>query len=94
MRANGVQDKTGWQVIRSGDLCRADGLFMTLGNHDLAARIPQLQTRRRMDGIIDAAVLGVEAAQQGVVRRVDNAIGIDSRDITLPEDDTWNGGGR
>ena len=35
--------------------------------------------------VIDAPVTGAEAAQQGAVGRIDNGIGIEPGDISLPE---------
>jgi hypothetical protein len=36
---------------------------------------PQLQTGGRMDRVVDAAVAGMEAAEQGAVRRVHDGVG-------------------
>ena len=80
-----VQHIRGGQVVAGGQLGPAAGFAAALGFHQAAAGFPQLQTRRRVDGVVDAAVAGHETAQQLAVGGVDDGVCPQPGDIPLPE---------
>ena len=80
-----VQHIRGGQVVAGGQLGPAAGFAAALGFHQAAAGFPQLQTRRRVDGVVDAAVAGHETAQQLAVGSVDDGVCPQPGDIPLPE---------
>ena len=58
---------------------------MPLGPHDFCARVPELEPRRRVDGVVDAAVAGGEAAQQSGIICIHNGVRPQPGDVPLPE---------
>ena len=48
---------------------------MPLFLHEPVALVPELQARRRVDGIVNAAVAGAKATQQCAVVRIHNGVG-------------------
>ena len=60
-------------------------LRMALGLHNLAALVPKLEASRRMDGVVNTAMAGTKAAQQGGVVRIDNSVCTQTGNIPLPD---------
>ena len=58
-------------LCQFGAACR---FWVALGLHDLIALVSKLEARRRMDGVINAAVAGTETAQQSGVARIYNRV--------------------
>lgn len=58
---------------------------MPLDVHELSAVFSELKARCRVDGIVNTAMAGVKTAQKGAVGGVDNGIGSQTGDISLPE---------
>ena len=75
----------GGQVIARRQPGPPGGLGVSLGRHEEGALVPELEPRRRVDGVVDAAVAGVEAAQQGGVGGIDDGIGPQTGDVSLPQ---------
>ena len=65
---------------------------MALGLHDLIALVSKLEARRRMDGVINAAVAGTETAQQGGVVSVYDCIHLKTGNVPLPDGNLRIGG--
>ena len=86
-----VEHVPGREVIAPGKLGPAVGLRAALGLHEAEALVPELEARRRVDGVVDAPVAGVKAPQQGGVGRVDDGVRPQPGDVPLPEDQAWVG---
>ena len=82
---HGMEHISGREVIAFRQLGPPVGLRMPLGLHKPVALRPKLQASRRMDGIIDAAMAGDEAAQQRGIGRVDDGVATQGSDIALPK---------
>ena len=85
--ADGMQDVFCREIVAPGDLRLAGRLLVSLLPHDLGAFFPQLQTRRRVDDVVDAVMPGTKAAQKLGIGRVHNGVRVQPGDIPLPEDD-------
>ena len=84
---HGVEHIPGWEVIGpSVSLARPVGSGCPWACMSCDAGVPELEPRRRVDGVVDAAVAGSEAPQQGGVGRVDNGVRLQAGDVPLPED--------
>ena len=66
-------------------LARPGGLLAGLERHHPGAFPPQLEPRRRVDGIVHTAVAGDETAQHGAVGRVDDGVHRQGGDVPLPQ---------
>ena len=87
-----MKDISGWKIIplcQFGAACR---FWVALGLHDLIALVSKLEARRRMDGVINAAVAGTETAQQGGVCGVDDCIHLQTDNVPLPDGNLRIGG--
>ena len=62
-----MKNVSGGKIIPLCQFGAACWFWMALGLHDLIALVSKLEARRRMDGVINAAVAGTETAQQGGV---------------------------
>ena len=84
-RSNRVHHVRRGKVKAGGQLRRAGALLVSLRAHDRVADVAQLQSRVGVDRVVDAAVIGREAAEQLRVRGVDDRIDFERRDVALPE---------
>ena len=62
---------------------------MALCHHQPAAFLPQLRTGGGVNGVVNAAVTGAEAAQHCAVCRVHNGICIQAGNVALPQKQPW-----
>ena len=72
--AHGVQHVPARQIECRGELGLSHRLVMALQLHQLVQGKPQLHPGKGVDSIVDAAVAGIKAAQQGTVGRVDDRV--------------------
>lgn len=82
--ADGVADILCRKVEAQSDLGRARRLLMPLRPHDAVAGVTQLDAGGGVDGVVDAAVQGDEAAEQLAVGCIDDGIDPKPRDVALP----------
>ena len=75
-RSDGVQHIAARQIKRRCYLCAADRFRLSLFLHDFSADQPQLHARIGVDGVVNTAVAGMEAAQKPAVGGVDNAVAV------------------
>ncbi len=68
-------------LCQFGAACR---FWVALGLHDLIALVSKLEARRRMDGVINAAVAGTETAQHFGISGIYYSITGKSCNISLP----------
>ena len=84
-RSDRMDDVARREIVPLRDLRRARLLRMSLTLHERSAFRTQLRTSCAVNRVVDAAVAGDEAAEESRVRRVDNRIRREARDVTLPE---------
>ena len=82
--SDGVDDVLGRKVEARRDLGRARRLLMALRPHDAVAGVTQLDAGSGVDGVVDAAVQGDEAAEQFAVGCIDDGVDLEPRDVALP----------
>ena len=83
-RAYGVEYISCRQVIASRQFCAAIRLRVSLRQHQSVAFIPELKPCRRVDGIVNTAVAGNKAPQQGRIICVYNGVCPQPGDVPLP----------
>ena len=69
-----MKNVSGGKIIPLCQFGAACWFWMALGLHDLIALVSKLEARRRMDGVINAAVAGTETAQQGGIVSIHDCI--------------------
>ena len=62
-----MQNVFAGQVVYFCQLCLPSGFFMSLRDHNLIALIPQLQSGRRMDGVVNTAVTGTKQPKRALL---------------------------
>ena len=80
-----MEDITGREIIASCNFSFSVWLRVALGLHDTVALITELEARRRMDGIVNAAMTGTEASQQGAIICVYDSVYFEPSNISLPD---------
>ena len=87
-----MKNVSGGKIIPLCQFGAACWFWMALGLHDLIALVSKLEARRRMDGVINAAVAGTETAQQGGVVSVYDCIHLQTGNVPLPDGNLRIGG--
>ena len=87
-RTHGVDHIFARQVISGCNLRLSCRLLVTLHLHKLITGVTELYARVGVDGVVDAAVTGIEAAEHLRVGGVDDGVAFQRGDVTLPEIDT------
>ena len=82
--AYGVQHIPGRQIVAGRQFGLSGGFRMSLLLHEPVARVPELKPRRRVDGVVDTAVTGNKATQQGGIGGIDNRVHAQPGNIPLP----------
>ncbi len=82
--ADGVDDIFCRKVEARRDLGRARRLLVALRPHDAVAGLTQLDACGGVDGVVDAAVQGDEAAEQLAVGGIDDGVDLEPGDVALP----------
>ena len=86
LRAHGMHHKIAGQVEGRGN--NGFPRVLQLAAHDAVAGKPELHAGKGVDGIVDAAVIGMKAAQHAPVCRVHHGTAFQSGDIPLPDAET------
>ena len=84
-RSDRIQYLFARPIERRRDLCAARFFLMPLRRHQLCAGRPKLNTGKRMDRIIDTAMVRAEAAKHPAVRGIYDRITFQSGNIALPK---------
>ena len=73
------------QIERRSDFCLSGGFGIALLFHQLLTGKAQFYTRKGVNGVVNAAMVGNIAAGHAGVCRVDDGIALERRNIALPE---------
>lgn len=82
--ADGVDDVLARQVVGLGDFGPPRRFQMSLLQHQPVTLLAQLHARRGMDGVVDASVQRVEAAQHLRISGVHDGVHAETGDVALP----------
>lgn len=84
-RSDRVQHVPCGQIVARRELRRAGLFAVSLLLHDLMASEPQLNARKGVDRVVDAAVIRRKTAQQLRICGVDDRIDLERRDVSAPK---------
>lgn len=77
------------EIIGFCDFGLADLFLMALSFHEFVALVSKLDAREGVDGVIDAAMIGIEAAEKAAIGGIDNGIAFERRYVPFPKIDSF-----
>ena len=86
-RAGHMDDMPSRQIPSVGEDGLRSARIASQTIHDIRTFSAQLDTRKRVNRIVNAMMVGTETPKHRIIRRVDNRVGAQTSDITPPKDD-------